>query len=100
MDTLTIQELINSSFGILSSFNHTNLHYVCLLLSGIICTRGRWALEGRLVVKILQCDYHCDCNTRPYCFGVVGITVVTSNTFSLFFFLFFLSFFTPIHLES
>lgn len=39
-------------------------------------------LESRFVLKVLQCDYHCDCITRPYCFGVVGTTVVVSNIFS------------------
>lgn len=41
-------------------------------------------LESRFVLKILHCDYHCDCITRPYCFGVVGITVVISKMFSFF----------------
>lgn len=41
-------------------------------------------LESRFVLKILQRDCHRDCLTGPYCFGVVGITVVVSNMFSFF----------------
>jgi len=42
MDTFTVQKLLNSFSGILSSFNHTNLQYVSLLLYGITRTRDRW----------------------------------------------------------